>query len=586
MTGLNDLKTSLELARSSASSHLGYTPQFLEGQANNAPLTRNATGVSELSRILTALRDDHEQDVAEFESYKNRPAVEDELAQGLDWVDSNADQHLEIDDGRESSPESDHPVDGAFAYWQSFLTMLMVFSTWGANAAFGVFLNYYMTSNSFPGATQYDFALMGGVIVCLAQILAPISAFLVSVFGQRPVLIAGVVVQTVGYFLAAQCTKLWQIFVCQAVLVGLSFAFIFIPGTLVLPTWFDKSRSTAMGIAVAGAGLGGVVFSLSLNKIIQETGNQRWALRTVGFITLATSFFATVFLRVRNPKKSALSDRLKPEFMKRSARLIFDFTVFDNYPMVLLGVWFGLALLGYVIVLYSFSSYATSIGLSHTQGSNILAILNGAQVVGRPIVGNLGDYLGRSNTSAFICLYVAVLIFAFWLNTTTYAEQIALSVLIGMPVGVGSTMAQSLAGDILDKLGRQSRLPAAWSGLNIIVALFSLPAEVIALKLRKPSDGTREYRNSQIFTGCCFAFCFILTLINREWLVRKTFKSRRQLAQELLLRPSDTEDNAEKLAQDAVEGTEHLQARVGRYNQLLGRNPIYYMIRMFYPIRV
>lgn len=581
------LSTSADLLKSS---HADFVAQPLDSaHLDSAPLSRKSTNMSEVSRILTALRDDHEQDIAEFELYKSRPAAEEALMQQLELVSPRS--HAESEDEDESlqekeEVENDHPVDGPFAFWQAFLSMLMIFSTWGANAAFGVFLNYYMTSNSFPGATQYDFALMGGVIVFLAQVLAPVSALLVRIFGQTPVLLAGVAIQTLGYFLASACTQLWQVFICQGVLVGLSFAMIFIPGTLILPTWFDKQKATAMGIAVAGAGLGGVVFSLALNKIIQQTGDQKWALRTVGFICLATSLFGSLFMRVRCPKKSKFRERWNKDFFINSFKIIFDFKVFDNYPLIVVGVWFGTALLGYVIVLYSFSSYATSVGLSHTQGSNILAILNAAQLVGRPLVGNAGDFFGRTNTSVMVCLYVAVLIFAFWLNSTTYAELIALAVMIGGMVGVGSTMSQSLAADVLEKLGRQHRLPAAWSGLNIIVSFFSLPSEVIALKLRKKS-GTRTYAHTQIFTGCCYLACVLLLLVNREWLVRKTLETRRAQAEEALVARRGQHLRRESISDKNEKDDEQLlTARVERYNTLLRKGPIYFAARMFYPIRV
>lgn len=582
---LHHLTTLVDLDKSD---HDDFVPQPLDsGHLDSAPLSRKSTNVSEVSRILTALRDDLDQDVAEFQLYKSRPAAEEALIQQLELVSPNGEiEETELQLPKEAN-DNDHPVDGLFAFWQAFLAMLMIFSTWGANAAFGVFLNYYMTSNSFPGATQYDFALMGGVIVFLAQVLAPVSAILVRIFGQTPVLLVGVAIQTLGFVLAAQCTQLWQVFLCQGVLVGLSFAMIFIPGTLVLPTWFEKQKATAMGIAVAGAGLGGVVFSLSLNKIILETGDQKWALRTVGLVCLATSLFGTVFMRVRCPKKSTFKERWNREFFIRNLKIIFDFKVFDNYALIVVGVWFGVALLGYVIVLYSLSSYATSVGLTHTQGSNILAILNAAQVVGRPLVGNAADFFGRTNTSAAVCLYVAILIFAFWLNSSTYAELIAFAVLIGGMVGVGSTMAQSLAADVLEKLGRQHRLPAAWSGLNIIVSWFSLPAEVIALKLRTKSGGN-TYRYTQIFTGLCYVVCLLLLLVNREWLVRKTLETRRAQAEESLcagktlhLRRENTGDEKEDIVDEQL-----LKDRVTRYNTLLSMHPIYYIVRMFYPIRV
>lgn len=559
--------------------------QISAGEVDVAPLSRRSS-VSELSRILTAIRDDYEQDVAEFELYKSRPAPEEALIEQLELVSPKPEgDELAIDE----KEQQDHPIDGPFAFWQAVLLMLMIFSSWGANAAFGVFLNFYLTSDTFHGATKYDFALIGGMVVFLAQFLAPLAALLVKVFGQTPVFLAGIALQTLGYFLASACTELWQVFICQGVLVGLSFALIFIPGTLVLPTWFDKQRATAMGIAVSGAGLGGLVFSLALNKIIQETGDQKWALRAVGFITLATSLFGCLFLRVRCPKKSKFKDRFNKDFIMKNLRIIFDIRVFDSYPMILISVWFGILLCAYIIILYSLSSFATSIGLSHTQGSNILAILNAAQVIGRPVIGNIGDFTGRTNTAIGYSLIIIILVFAFWINTTTYPALIGLSVLLGLTVGMVSTVAQSLAADILDKSGRRDKLPAAWGGLNIIAGLCCLPSEVIALKLHR-SYGSNPYLHAQILVGCFYIVGLIILLINREWLVRRTFEIRRSQAQDKLnakrnvhLRREPTEA---KQVEEADDDVDLLGERVERYNRLLAGLPIYFFIRMFYPLRV
>lgn len=560
------------------------TPERLEGAP--VSLRRSSTNVLEISRIISALRDDREQDNVEFENYRNRPVPEEALVEQGTEISKQVSEisrqagHFENEEEVEEPEDNDHPLDGKFAFWQASLVMLMGFSTWGANAAFGVFLNFYMTHDSFPGATEYDFALIGGMVVFLAQILAPVVVTAVRTFGLTVVNVTGVVLQTIAYFLAAQCTQLWQIYLCQGFMVGFSFSLVFLPGTLVIPTWFEKRKATAMGIGLAGSGLGGVVFSLLVNKMIEMTGDQKWALRTVGIITLATSLFGTVFMRPRNGKKVNYKVTLTKEFVKLNAKLIVEIRVFDNYPMLVVTLWLGVALVGYVIVLYSFSAYATSVGLSHTQASNLLAVMNVAQMLGRPLIGFIGDRCGRITTAAAFCIYMAALILGFWTNATSYGALIVLALMIGGPAGLGSTMAQPLASDILGDQGRPEKLPAAWSGLMIITAFFALPAEVIALKLRRPSAGAKAYLHSQIFTGCCFLFCFFLLLVNREYLVRKKFESRRQQAEDALSRLKNT-----YLRRDArSDERDILECRIAHYNRVLGAK--YTLVRVFYPIRV
>ncbi|WPK25657.1 hypothetical protein PUMCH_002982 [Australozyma saopauloensis] len=554
-------------------------------------LRRKRSNVSELSKIISGIRDDHEIDNSEYEAYKC-PVVEETLLAQLDQVSKNITQNSgpqslqEEASLPEDEPSSDHPIDGGFAFWQAFLAMLVVFLTWGANAAFGVFLNLYLHNQLFKSATMYDFALMGGLVVALANILCPFTVIMVKIFGQTWVLIAGIVIQTVGYLLAAECKQFWQLFLCQGVMVGLSFALIFIPGTLVIPTWFDKHLATAMGIAVSGAGLGGLVFSFILNKIISITGDQKWALRAAGLINLVISVFATIFMRVRNKKKLDYKETLSFEFLINALRVVFDVKIFKSYALVLTALWFGIVLMGYVIILYSMAPYATSEGLTAKQSANVLAVLNALQVVGRPAIGRLGDFLGRNNTSLLICCYAGILLLAFWLNAKDYVSIMVLAALVGAPAGVGSTMAQSMGRDVLKFDGVPYKLPAAWSGMNIVVAFFALPAEVIALKLKKGTTAG-SYRNAQIFTACAFFFGAIILVVNREWLVRQTLKNRRQMFAANLYagRTSylKSEDAEHKLTAEEVEA---LELRIKRYDRLLSMTPIYFIVRAFYPIRV
>ncbi|KAL6018823.1 hypothetical protein ACNR9Z_003137 [Candidozyma auris] len=129
---------------------------------------------SGVSRILEGIKDDHELDNEEYAVKSAIPVAEEAIQDELERVSrqltlQSREKAPSIQSSGESSPEeepevNDHPIDGLFAMWQAVLAMLLVFSTWGANAAFGVFLNYYMSNSSFPGATNYDFALIGGIV--------------------------------------------------------------------------------------------------------------------------------------------------------------------------------------------------------------------------------------------------------------------------------------------------------------------------------------------------------------------------------------------------------------------------------------
>lgn len=283
---------------------------------------------SELSRIITAIRDDHQQDHEEFQQYRDDVDLDRILDTQLDRTSrrSAADEENNMEqresyekDGSADEKEgesgdkedTDEPPDGGYGWVAAFCAMMAAFSTWGANAGYGVFLNYYLSSDTFPGGGAYDYALIGGIVVFLAQVLAPFSALAYKILGFYTLCFIGIFLQTCGYILASFATKLWQIYLTQGVLVGVSFLLIFIPPTLILPQYFKKYRAFAMGIAVSGAGLGGIVFALSTSKLIQETGDQRWALRMTGIVTLTLALIATILNKPRNYNPMPYSTTLK-----------------------------------------------------------------------------------------------------------------------------------------------------------------------------------------------------------------------------------------------------------------------------------
>lgn len=563
-------------------------------------IARTNSNVSELSRILSGIRDDQHLD----HEYSEPAQVPEEI---LNEQLNRASQHTTRIDLTEDLQEEEEPKEALNEYempetfysWIIALSaMLCVFSTWGTNASFGVFLLYSKGSDNklsptttFPQASEMDYALIGGLVVFLAQFLAPLTVLAYKVFGHYRVGFVGIVIQAAGYILASFSKKVWHLYLTQGFMVGVSFSMIFLPATLLISTWFNKHAATAMGITVAGAGVGGVFFSLVLNKIIEVSGDQRWALRTCGIVTSFTSVVAILLMKPRSGKYPPLSDTCSKTYIVDNLKVIFDRHALNTYPLVALALWFGVALLGYILLLYTMAAYCRSVGLSAKQASTITAIMNAAQTVGRPFIGFVADYFGRNSTAAILCLFICIMLLGFWINATNYHTLIALNVIIGIPVGVGSTFCQSMATELLD---RKERLPGTWSALNIVVACFSFVAEVIALSLKQP-EKKHPYIHTQIFAGCCFFACFLLMLLNREWLIRRNLNHRLNDTHQAL-------NSLQKTAQGYMKVTEHqessnekgaaeedvdiLNERVFRYETLLRPTVLAFFIRMFYPIKV
>lgn len=569
-----------------------FTPVDLYASSTqNDPIYKSKSNATELSRIISGIKDDRQQD-ADDNRTKSVYDAEEILMEQLSKTYTTYDQREKRQDtmsineanqqGEEQDSISDGPLpDQGYAWVIAFAAMCAVFTTWGANSSYGVFLNYYLDNDVFDNATEYDYALIGGMVTFLAQFLAPFSVILCNIFGFRIIGLCGIVIQTIGYMVASVATDISTLYATQGFLVGLSFSLIFIPATLIVASWFHVKKGTAMGITVGGVGLGGIVFSLSINQLIKVTGDQKWALRMVGFVALVTGLIAIALLKPRNYKPLPYSVTLKKEYIWKNVKSIIDIKVFNNYVLIVLSFWFSLSIMGYTLMLLSISSYASLVGLSPHQGSILTALLNLGQTFGRPGMGFIADRYGRFNIVAIVNLIIVIFIFAWWINATTFLVLAPFALIFGCIIGMASTFAQSLASDIISD--HIHDLPAVWSGLNIFVSFFCLVAEVIALAV-KDNNSSKPYLHTQIFAGCCFVVSFIMILIMREWMVRRCLKKRLDEAEVNIstvtsVEPTKPEDKSEVTLK-------LLNERVERYNTLLGVGIKAYFYRMIYPLKV
>lgn len=427
------------------------------------------------------------------------------------------------------------PPDGGFGWLVALAGLLCLFCTWGCNGSFGVFLDHYLSVDTFH-ANDKEYALIGAVVICLGQLLAPLAAFSCRVFGTQPVMCVGIVLQTAAYLLASFAVSFWQIFMTQGVLAGLAFSLVFIPVSNAVPTWFTKKKATAMGIVIAGSGCGGLVFSLSIEKVIADTGDQKWALRMVCFVTLFCTAIGVMVLRPYKQPRKPFSETLTRDYCITTIRQTCDLSMFGKHMhLALLALWYSISLLGYAMTLYTLAPYATKEGYSHLQGSLLTALVNAAQMFGRAGVGFIADYCGRYNTTAAFNICVAIFVLVYWINAHTYGALVGFSIVLGLVIGGAPTMCVPLCHDLLEGTPLEPKTTAAWGGINVINSFFSLVSAVIALSLVR-KNSSHPYMPLQLFTGFLYVCSFLLMVIIREHMVRKRF------AHELASLPEDAHD--------------------------------------------
>uniref|UniRef100_A0A7I4YWG3 MFS domain-containing protein n=1 Tax=Haemonchus contortus TaxID=6289 RepID=A0A7I4YWG3_HAECO len=100
----------------------------------------------------------------------------------------------------------------------------------------------------------------------------PLASAICNKYGCRATTITGALIAAVGCGISYFATEMWQIVFSVGVIMGVGFGLMYCPAIVIVTMYFEKRRSLATGIAVAGAGVGTVLFSPINEYIISHYG--------------------------------------------------------------------------------------------------------------------------------------------------------------------------------------------------------------------------------------------------------------------------------------------------------------------------
>lgn len=155
-------------------------------------------------------------------SKKHPSAKQDATADDKDSEAQNADPVAKFAGAQLSPP----PPNGGYGWVCVVCCGLINGHTWGINSSYGVFLAYYLANSVFPGATNLDYALVGGLSIAAAMLVSPLATYMTGLYGTRTTLLVGVVLQTVSLVTASFAGATWQLFLTQGACFGFGMGFL------------------------------------------------------------------------------------------------------------------------------------------------------------------------------------------------------------------------------------------------------------------------------------------------------------------------------------------------------------------------
>ena len=286
-----------------------------------------------------------------------------------------------------------------------------------------MFQEYYTTHEPFSSEPS-GIAIIGTSSTGIIYLSSPVFFAALKRWPRirRSCLLIGLIINTIAILAASFANTVSQLIWTQGVLYACGGVLVYSPTIVFLDEWFIRRKGLAFGMMWAGTGVSGVVLPFIMSGLLSRFGF-RTTLRAyaVAFMLLASPLL--YFLRPRLPiAQTSLHRRLDLSFLHSSTFWI------PQTCNILQG-------LGYFIPNIYLPIYAQSQGMTRTQGTVMVSLVNMGVVFGAIWAGALTDRMHVSSVMCICSLGAALAVFLFWGLAQSVAMLCIFSLLYGLTAG-------------------------------------------------------------------------------------------------------------------------------------------------------
>lgn len=309
-------------------------------------------------------------------------------------------------------------LDSRQSWVMALAAALSMFTVFGVGYSFGVFFESITEDfNAGSGAT----AIVFGVTISLSFALAPYTGGLADRVGPRPVALIGAAALAAGLLTTTLVSHIALAYLAYGIGVGVAISCGYVPMVAVVSGWFERRRSLAMGVAVAGIGLGTLVAAPVSALLIDETS---WRTAYVIYGVGGSLLLVLVSIVVRPGPASEPAPqrrRLRELLADPTFRRLYLSTVFMSFSLFIPFVFIA--------------PYADHRGHSDVAAATLVGLIGGASIVGRLALGYLAEKAG-ANRLFRLCFFTMAASQLLWLlSGTSYAVLVIFAVVFGVAYG-------------------------------------------------------------------------------------------------------------------------------------------------------
>jgi len=273
---------------------------------------------------------------------------------------------------------------------------------------FGIFLvplteQFGWERGALSGAYSMSFLLSG--------VLGIFTGRLSDTYGPRILLTVSGLVMGAALILMSYVDSLWQVYLVWGIPLGVGRGCCMVPLVSTLPRWFEEKRGIAVGIAVAGIGLGGVIWPLLAQWLISSFSWPR-AFFILGLIVFALITPLAQLIK-QSPERAGVKayGETAAVIEEQSVALTSDLPVnqvIKASRFWMLGLVHFCFIFAVQVINIHIAPYAQDIGFSDAVAASFLSVIAGASAFGRFSMGFISDKTG-GRLALSVCLIIAIL---------------------------------------------------------------------------------------------------------------------------------------------------------------------------------
>ena len=340
----------------------------------------------------------------------------------------------------------------------AFITMAIAFGIWYSYSVFILAVVKEFNWNLANASSVFSIFILSHSIFAIG------GGYLLDRFGSRWVIPTGSLLLTVSLVITSWSQNLWHFQLAYGVFAGAGISMLaYVAHSSFLPKWFEQKRGLALGVAMAGGGLGMLIIVPFIETVISTYG-WRFGYKVLAAIVL----FLVVPLNIifgrkspenvsqypdgyvpsknQNPKKYSLVIEIIDEnWVSKNWNLNNAFLTMRFWYLV--GVFICISFSYQGVLLHSVSAMVEA-NISRTSASYYFGIIGIMGSAGKIIFGYFSDRLGREKTK-LIADFITIIGILSLMHVSLEYVQLALIFSILFGIGYGSvSLGPAIAADI------------------------------------------------------------------------------------------------------------------------------------------